>query len=212
MAEAGDYHLLRSKRKAISALLPYAVRQERDSKPEVLGLFLCAARASKLKYFTWERTRRFAATQLSDASPWAVILVTPHILHVIGSRSLFQLWAAATSAVPHTEEVAQSVVDALLRFAFEDDLLLPITLDMWSWLKIQPSLPPVYQGGYYGTCPPVVKAVQGLEDIEILKSYLLIVWSEWGPLANVGFPKMCTSLHEDFGEIGMGHHRADLIQ
>ena len=36
MIEAEDYHSLQSEHKAITALLPYAVWQERDGKPEML--------------------------------------------------------------------------------------------------------------------------------------------------------------------------------
>ena len=212
MAEAGDYRLLQSKRKAISALLLYAVWQERDGKPEVLNAFLCAARASKRREFIWYHTRMFTATKLSEASPRAIILATPCILHLFLGGHLFQHRAAATSAVPHSKEVAQSVVDALLHFACLDDLVPHITVDMWSWLKIQPSLPPICQGRHWGTPQTVVKAVQGLQDIEILKSYLLVVWSEWDALWDEGFDEICASIYGDFGEIGMGHHRADLIQ
>ena len=212
MTEAGDYYLLQSKRKAISALLPYAVWQEQDGKPEALGAFLSAARASKQTLFAWRRTGGFSGTQLSEGGPWAIVLVTPHILYPIDGANLFQHWAAATSAVPHTEEVAQSVVDALLQFTFKMDLLRHITLEMWSWFKMCPSLPPVCWGRENGTYQSVVDEVRGLGDIGILKSYLLLVWSEWGAIRSSGFDEMCASIPEDFGEIGMGHHRADLIQ
>ena len=209
-ALAGDYNLLRSKRKAISALLPYAVWQEQDGKPQALDAFLSAARASKQREFTWSHIGGFAATQLSEVSPWTVILATPYILYLVNKGDLFQHWAAAASAVPYTEEVAQSVVDTLLQFAYEDYLY--ITVDMWSWLKTRPSLPPVCRGHYHGTCLPIVEAVQGLTDIETLKSYLLVVWSEWNSLQRSGFDAMYALTHDHFGEIGMGHHRADLIK
>ena len=98
------------------------------------------------------------------------------------------------------------MVDALLQFAFDHEVLPYIPVDMWLWLKTQPSLPPVCQGRYYGTHLPIVRAVHGLKDIEILKSYLLMVWSEWDTLLNEGFDEMCTSICEDFREIGRGHH------
>ena len=212
MAEAGDYHLLQSKYKAISALLLYAVWQERDGKPEVLDAFLCAARASKWREFTWYPIGRFSSTQLSEASPRAIILATPYILHLVNKGDLFQHWEVATSTIPHTEEVAQNEVDALLQFAYEGDLMPHITVDMWSWLRTRPSLPPVCQGRELGTDMDIVKAIQGLKDIEVLKSYLLMVWSEWGPLWEEGFNEICASICGDFGEVGIGHHRADLIQ
>ena len=210
MVEARNYNLLQSKYKAISALFPYAVWQERDGKPEVLDAFLSAARASKEREFTWRRAGGFSAMQLSEASPRAIILITPHILHLIDGGDLLQHWATAASAVPHTEEVAQSVVDALLQFAYEGDLLPYITVDMWSWLKTQPSFPPICWGPVCGSYQSIVKAVQDLKDIEILKSYLLVVWSGWNPVQS--FDEICALIHGHFGEVGMGHHRADLIQ
>jgi len=54
--------------------------------------------------------------------------------------------------------------------------------------------------------------VRGLKDIEVLKSYLFLTWSEWGTLWCDGFEEMCAALHEDFRGTGMGCHQADLIQ
>jgi len=118
----------------------------------------------------------------------------------------------AVSATPHTEEVARSVVDALLQIAYQKELLPYIPLDIWSWLKTRPSLPPGCVGCFFGSFPGVIKAVQGLKDVELLESYLVLVWSEWGAVSNEGFDEMCVSLPKDFGEIGMGHHRANLIE
>src|SRR5258705_13860698 len=79
-----------------------------------------------------------------------------------------------------------------------------------SWLTKQPALPPICLGRYYGTGLHVVKAVRGLKHIEVFKSYLLITWSEWDTFDSVD--EICASMDEDFGGVGMGPHRADLIQ
>ena len=126
---------------------------------------------------------------------------------------LVQQWVATVSATLYTEEVARSVVGALLLIASERELLsLYITLDTWLWLKKQPSLPRSCPRCFYGTRLNIVKTVQGPEDIEVLKSYLVIVWSEWDAIMDEGFNEMCVSVLKDFGGIGMGHNRADLIQ
>ena len=125
---------------------------------------------------------------------------------------LVQQLVATVSATLYTEEVARSVVGALLLIASERELLPYITLDAWLWLKKQPSLPRSCPCCFYGTRLNIVKTVQGLEDIEVLKSYLVIVWSEWNATMDEGFGEMCVSVPKDFGGIGMGHHRADLIQ
>ena len=60
----------------------------------------------------------------------------------------------------------------------------------------------------------VVRRVRALGDVGILKSYLLLVWSGWGIIRDrsENFAKMETSIQEDFGGIGMGCHRENLIK
>ena len=108
MAEAEDYRSLPSKRKAITALLSYAVWQERDGKPEMLDMILRVARASRKPKFMWYQFDQFVATLLSEATSRAIILVSPHIRwHLLAKRGdLVQAWATGASVVPHTEEVA----------------------------------------------------------------------------------------------------------
>jgi len=210
MAEAQDRTPLWSKRKAISALLPYAVWQKEDGQPEMLDCFFHAVRPSRMSKFIWYRTSHYASRLFSKASPHTIVLVSPHLQWGILEEDSVQQWAVATSMVPCTDEVAQSVVDTLLQIAFFHRSSPHITIDVWSWLTKQPSLPPVCYGRYYGNSRHVIKAVQGLKDIEVLKSYLLLVWSEWETLDI--FDEMCALIYEDFGGIGMGHHQADLIQ
>ena len=212
MAEAQDVKELWSKHKAINTLLPYATWQELKGQPEMLNIFLHAARASKMLYFRWNHINLFASALFSKATPHAIVLVSPHIpWHFLVDRGdLVQQWAAATSTVPHTEEVAQSVVDTLLQIACQRELLPHITADVWLWLTKLPSLPPVCLGRYFGTQLHVIKAVQMLKDVKILKSYLLLTWSEWDTFDSSY--EICASADEDFGGVGMGHHRADLIK
>jgi len=213
LAEAEVPDELRSKRKAITTLLPYAIWLEQDGQPEILDTFLHAVRASKTLYFTWSRANQFAGTLFSEASPRAIVLASPYILRKAPGRDdMVQRWAAAASVVPYTEEVAQSVVEALLQIAFNHELLPHLT-NIWSWLTKRPSLPPVSMGRSLGIHPNTINVVRELGDTEILKSYLLLVWSEWNRIWYKGsFDEMCASTREDFGGIGMGHHRADLIQ
>ena len=214
MIKADDHRSLQSKRKAISALLPYAVWQERDGQPEILDSILRAARASRMLTFVWYRADQFLSTKLSKASPRTVVLVLPYIIRrdFTDREALIRRWAAIAPAVPYIEEAAQGMVDMLLQLASEDELVRHVPIDLWSWLTRCPPLPPVCQGRYDRTCAPVVDAVRALKDVDVFKSYLLVVWSEWDNLRFNGFYKMHTSIQEDFGGIGMGHHRADLIQ
>ena len=212
MAEAEDFHPLRSKRKAITTLLPYAVWQERNGKPEMLDTILRAARASRMLRFMWYHATQFVGTLLFKASPRAVALVSPHIAWgwLTDKGDLIQQWAKMASEVPYTEEVAQGVIDTLLQIISHPQLVPYIPVSIWSWLIKRPSLPPVCKGRYLGTDGPVVKVVQALKDVEVLKSYLLLVWSEWDSPG--GFNEMCVSIQVDFGRTGMGNHRADLVR
>lgn len=180
----------------------------------MLDTFLRAARASRMLYFVWSRVNRLSGTLLTQASSRAIVLASPHIpWYLLTDRAdLVRLWAKATLEVPYTEEVAQSVVDTLLQIASRSKLLEHIPVGLWSWLAKRPTLPPVCSGRYFGTYQHVVMAVRERKDVEIIKSYLLIAWSEWDALWNEGFDEMCTSIREDFGEMGIGHHQEDLIQ
>ena len=219
MIQTGDLRALQSKRKAISALLPYAVWQERDRGPEMLDTLLSAARASRMLKFMWDRVGQYAGRLLSKATPRAVVLISPHIPWSWSTdgedrADLVRWWAEAvpTVTVPHSEEVGRCVVDTLLQIASEKELLPHIPVDVWSWLNERPLLPPTCLGRYVGTWEHVVEAVRKLEDIEILKSYFLLVWSEWDCLRIYSLNKMRISIREDFGGVGMDHHRAELIQ
>ena len=214
MITADDLQPLRSGRKAITALFPYAVLRERDGQHEMLAIFLRAARASNFTGFVWHHVQPFVKTLLNKADPRTILLASLHVPwdSWTGRGDLIHPWAAALPKVPYTEEVGQSVVDTLLQIASEDELLPQIDVDIWSWLNKKPSLPPVCLGRVFGSYSHVVKAVRELKDVEILKSYLLLVWSEWDSLWPRGFDEMCASIREDFGRIRMGHHRADLLQ
>ena len=214
MAEAGDRRLLQSKRKAITTLLPHAVWQEREGRPETLDAILHAFRATRVLRFTWNCVDTFFSMLFSKASPRAAALASPHIHWdlLIGRGDLIERWVATVSTAPHIDEVVQSVIDALLQIASAGNLATYIPVDLWSWLTECPPLPIICWGRSVGTCAYVVDAVRALEDVEVFKSYLLLVWSEWGFPWSDGIDRMRTYIQDDFGGIGMGHHRADLIQ
>jgi len=128
------------------------------------------------------------------------------------NRNTVTRWTEAVLAVPcYTEEVGQRVVDALLQIASNIYIQPYIPVNIWAWLKKRPSLPPVCSGRKMGTWHHVIPRVRQLGDIEILESYLLLVWSEWNVAYQGGFIEMCTSIREDLGGIGMGCHREVLI-
>ena len=219
MTEAGDLDKIYSKRKPLVALLLYAIWQEQHGQPEMFDMLVRITRAPGMLRYTWRLFER-GINPLSKATPHAIVFISPSIFW--GSYSLIaheedqvQRWAAATSVVQYTEEAAQNVVDALLQIvslANTSSCTPHITTGVWSWLIKQPTLPPICKGRSCGTSRKVVRMVQGLGNTEILKSYLLLVWSEWDQLYPDGFEEMCVSVREDFCGVGMGHHRGDLIQ
>ena len=151
------------------------------------------------------------------ASPRAVTLFSPYLdwrrKPSVGAQDSVSKWVAAISVAPHTEEVAQSAVDTLLQIAANRNLRPSIPPDVWLWLNKRPSLPPDCEGRRLGDDHDIVRTIRGLNDIEILTSYLTLIWSEWKPLFNSnGFVEMCASIREDFNRVGNGHHRAELIQ
>ena len=216
MAQIGDLDRIWTKRKALVAFFPYAVRWERGGDRTTFDAYFGILEAPKVKDFV----ARQIATLLDEAGPtspnWTVTLVLPYAdwgLSITRSpRDIVTRWAEVASTVPYTEEFGQSVVDTLLQIAC-DDLLQPyIPVDIWAWLKQRPSLPPICDGRSEGTTSEVVRRVRELGNVEILESYFLLVWSEWDYIYSKGLTEMCTSIREDLGGIGMGRHREILIK
>jgi len=170
-------------------------------------------------------------TLLIEGSPptkQAAVLASCYLpwWNFLNDKHLIQLWATATSGVPYTDEVGQSVVDTLLQIASNGSLQPHIPVSMWLWLNKHPLLPPTCIGHWQGSTQVVLQAVRALGDKETLKSYLLLVWSEWDPIHLGGVHnysgqhyshqkslyEMCTSIREDFSGIRMRQHREDLLQ
>ena len=184
----------------------------------MLETFFRVARSSGQWGFVWHRVRLHVATLLGEESPTslkrAMIHAFPHIPwgKFPNSQQFIQLWAAAASEIPYTLEIGQSVVDALLHIASQESLRPHIPVGMWSWLNRQPPFPLVCWGRFRDTQRNVVQTVRGLGDTKLLKSYMLLVWSEWDYFGFVGLHEMCAAIQEDFRGVGMGHDRQDLLQ
>lgn len=216
MVEAADPNQILLKRKAISALLPYVIHLDHGEQQRMVDAISCAIDTSDSGAFVWHFVKPHITMLFNKPSPpyqsQVVTLASPYLGwdDSVHDETTVTRWAAAALAVPYTERVGQSVVDALLQIAFIDSLRPYIPIDLWAWLKRQPSLPPECRGREVGTEPDVVNYVRGLGDIEILQSYLLM-WSEWDFLYDSGFMEMQTIVREDFSGIGMWSNRADLI-
>ena len=204
---------IESKRKALVALFPYAVRWEQGGDHRLFDTYLCVFGVPGAR----EVVGRPIVMLLDEASPnspnWLVTLVLPYAEWESRSHpSRVTGWARAALAVPYTEGVGQSVVDTLLQIAPYRPLQPYIPADVWAFLKKQPVLPPICDGRRMGTADHVVRRVRELGGAELLESYFLLVWSEWHPIYPGGLAEMRTSIRQDFGGIGMWRHLEVLIK
>ena len=217
MVEDANRNLIFSKRKAISALFPYAIFLEQGGHQGMADVILRAARASYFGKFMWRHAQPYITALFNKEIPLSLnriaALASPYVdwNDVSDGKQAVIRWAATISVVPFTTEVGQSVVDALLQIAALNSLRPHIPMESWVFLKKISSLPPVCRGRTGANQARVVYYIRGLGDIEILKSYFLLIWSEWKFLEDSAIRAMTTSIREDFGGIGMQHHREDLI-
>ena len=184
----------------------------------MVDAILGAARASHFGEFMWHRAKPYLTTLFDLRSPSSldrvVALVSPYVAwdDMLNGTDAVARWAAAALAVPYTEEVGQSVVDALFQIASINSLRSHIPIDLWAWLKRLPSLPPVCLGRINAAQPEVVHYVRGLKNIEILKSFFLLIWSEWSYPSEPRLNETEISIREDFSGAGMREHRKDLME
>ena len=215
MVESRTSSTIQSKRKAVTAFFPYAVRRERDGDHGMMDTFLGAAGAAGSTMHLWRVIRPFILTLFDQATPRTIVLTSPHVPwhSELCDENVVARWAAAASAISYTADIDRSVVDALLHIASIDSLRPQIPVGIWKWLNKRPSLPPVCFGRSMGTKRNVVCQVRELGDTEILKSYFLLVWSEWDYIFEGSSRiEMQISIREDFCGVGLGHHRKDLVE
>ena len=178
---------------------------------------LRVARASCSRGVVWNRILPYIIALFSEPIPSSldrlITLFSPYLPwnRVSNPEGFVSRWAAAALATSYTEQVGQNVVDALLQIASFYHLRPHIPRDVWALLKERPFLPPHCPGRNQGTSRDVIHHVRELGDIEILKSYLLLVWSEWSCPWPPVREEMLASIREDFGQVGTRHHREDLV-
>lgn len=218
-----DSDLIILKHKAINTLFPLAIFLEQVGQQGMINAILRVARASTSKYsnlgkFMWRPVVPYISRLFEKQSPTSlnrvIVLISPYVpaegtLH---NRIAISRWAEATMAVPYTEEVGQSVVDALLQISFLDILQPHIPIEIWGMLKKRPSLPPITNGIGWGRHVSTIICVRGLGDIDILKSYFLLAWRDNYNLHFNSLHEMENSMREDFGGVGMEYHRKELIE
>ena len=218
MVEVADRDVVFSKRKAISALFPYAIYLEQCGDPRMVDVILCAARASYFGTFMWHPIQPYIDTlfnrKIVPSLSRVVALASPHATwdDMLDGPKAVVRWAAAVSVVPYTEEVGQSVVDALLQISSVDSLRPHVPIDIWEWLKRRPSLPPLSRGPQIGARARIVRHIRGFKDVEILTSYFLLIWLERSRLEQPFLREVQISIQQDFGGVEMQNHRKDLVE
>ena len=210
--------LILAKRKAISALFPYSISLERGGDQTMTDAFFRVARASCSRTVMWNRILPYATTLFSEPIPPSlnrlITLFSPYLPWdlVPDPEGFVSRWAAAVSETPYTEQVGQSVVDALLEIASFCHLRRHIPMDAWQVLNRGPFLPPYRLGGNRGASGDVYHHIRGLGNTEILKSYLLLVWSEWNLPFSSDHKETLFFIKDDFGQVGTRHHREYLVR
>ena len=202
------------KHKAIEALLPHAISLERSGDHQMIDVILHVARNSLHWFFSWGTTELRIANLLSEQTTpsltRATIHLSPHLPRYRWDKKMVIGWAKMVSTVLYSEEVCSSVIDTLLQLGSSDTLRPDLPVHIWGWLKEQPSLPPLCYPRHWAA-QELVRYLRQLGDLDILKSYFVVVWSEWDYLTDSHFSETQTWIVEDFGGIGMQHHRAELI-
>ena len=213
----GTNPAFRSKQRAVNALYPYAIRLAQDGQQGLIDVMLRVSPkltddGSTDNSYGLDITTLFDRSNPSCWNPANTLVLCDYdwINGGYGWDSV-AVWAAQVLITPYSEEVGQRVVDALLQIVSNGSLQQHIPIDVWAWLKRLPSLPPDCLGRHYATRPQVVFYVRGLGDIEILKSYFLLVWSEWNR-SFCSLSQLEVMIKEEFCGIVMKHHREDLTK
>ena len=222
MIADADSNLIFSNRKAINTLFPYAILLEQGGQQGMIDAISRAAKVSDFdpsnhRKFMWRHVVLYISRLFEKRSPTSlnrvIALISPYVPwdSALNNAVAVSRWAAAASTIPYTDEVGQRVVDALLQIAYIDLLRPHIPVDMWGWIKKRPSLPHMYHGLPDGACATTVANVRRLGDVDILKSYFLLIWSDQCLPLSTGVNEMEGSIRKDFGGDGMENNREELI-
>lgn len=147
----------------------------------MIGKIVLAARASNSQRFAWHQVvpyvSRLFEKRSSNSLNRVIVLISPYApwTGALNNTVAVTRWAAAASAVSYTEVVGASVVHTLFQIALIRILRPYIPIKAWGWLKRQPSL---YLGLKVGWTYHIISCVRELGDVDILKSYLLLLLTD----------------------------------
>lgn len=221
MARTNDADKIFTKRKAINTLFPYAIFLEQGGQQGMIDAIFRAARISDsagFESFMWHHVVLYLSRLFETRSPKSldrvITLISPHVPWEgkLNNTIAVSRWAAAVLAAPYTEELAQNVVIALFQISSIDHLRPCIPTVIWILLKCQKPLPPTFCGRRCkGTHANTIIYIRRLGDIDLLKSYFLLVWADNHILPSKVIREMERSIREDFSRVGTERHRIELI-
>ena len=125
---------------------------------------------------------------------------------------MMQYWVTAASELPDTHDVHESVVHSLLEMAFDEGIRPHIPVVAWEWLKKRPALNHGSSVLWDGGSEQVVQVVRTLGDIELIMSYLFVIWSEWNALRSNDCEGMQRLIREELNGVRAARCRVELIQ
>ena len=200
--------------KATIAFLQYAARQEEDSTGELLPSCRILAAFSLISYWILTTAPQRLKVVLPLWFEYPILAAFKYgrqfARHASDISGIMQLWMEAASAVPYTDDVCGSVVVGLLNMASSDELSSHIPLVAWNWLNKRPVLPPECIALLPEATESVVQTIHRLGGVELIASYLYIIWSEertpWDQ------DVMDRLIREELGGIEAAGYRIDLIR
>jgi hypothetical protein len=211
IAENPDRKSLFSKRKAISALFPYAIHLEGVGWQEAADVIAHLFRDSGIP---WCQIKPYVKMWFMKSTSFPLNQALIHMLpcadwHRAHYKTV-EKWTKVVLQVSFTEEVCRSAVAVMLQISLNDSLWPLIPINIWAWLKEQPALSPLFGRQPVKMDEGLIRYLHGLDDIEILKSYLLVLWSEGHEVWFLD--EAADFICETFGGIGMQDHKKDLIK
>lgn len=205
--------------KPLASILPYAFMKAEGGDTSLLdGVLLAARRFPRGSKWIRDYIGPIISETLSKSSSTKrkqiIVCALPYLedawFDIEEKKGFVDRWLSA-ARLKYSPEIGRSVVEVLLRMASVRQWQPHITQEAWTWLKRRPQLPPVCRGrSSCCTSAAAVSAVRSLNSPELLKEYLVTVWSEWDwPIPWVR-DYMHTTVTESFGGEEMKGHREEL--
>ena len=152
--------------------------------------------------FTCCHGRKFSAIHVEAEPSFPELGSRAHSAQCSLAQSVTRKYHCRLAAASplYTKKIGLSVVDEVLQVGFT--------------FPERPTILLAFQRQPNGAGGDVIRRVLALGDLRLLKSYLLLLWSEWFHIDSLsgGLDEIQISIREDFSGMGMGCHREGLIK